>query len=118
MNLVGVRPDGWWRDRPKAMRALSGRLAAFAEATGDPVCVIFDGRPFEIDAAPVEVAFAPTRGPNAADDEIARLVAADPEPDALTVVTSDRTLAGRVRDHGAEVVGAGSFRRRLDELSG
>jgi predicted RNA-binding protein with PIN domain len=77
--------------------------------------VVFDGRQLDIDADSVDVSFATTSGPDAADDEITRLVAADPEPHELTVVTSDRTLAQRVREHGANVVGAGPFRRRLDE---
>jgi predicted RNA-binding protein with PIN domain len=114
MNVVGSRPDGWWRDRRGAMKALAERLAAFAGETGDPVAVVFDGRPFELDAPPVEVSFAPARGPNAADDEIARRVAGDADPRAITVVTSDRALAERVRLHGAEVVGASAFRHRLD----
>ena len=116
MNLVGSRPDGWWRDRRGAMRALAADLAAFAKSTGEPVTVVFDGRPFELSAAPVEVAFADRRGPNAADDEIARLVAEDVDPASLTIVTSDRDLEGRVRGHGAEVVGAGAFRQRLDQI--
>jgi predicted RNA-binding protein with PIN domain len=116
MNVVGSRPDGWWRDRRGAMRALAERLALFARESGEPVAVVFDGQPFELDAAPADVSFAPTRGPNAADDEIARRVAADSDPGAITVVTSDRALAERVRAHGAEVVGASTFRRQLDEL--
>jgi predicted RNA-binding protein with PIN domain len=116
MNVVGARPDGWWRDRRGAMAALAERLAAFADATGEPVSVVFDGRPFEIEAPPVEIGFAARRGPNAADDEIARRVAEDPHAAALTVVTSDRALAGRVEQHGAGVVGAGEFRRRLDAI--
>jgi predicted RNA-binding protein with PIN domain len=116
MNVVGSRPDGWWRDREGAKRALAERLAAFAEATGEPVAVVFDGRPFEVDARPVQVDFAERRGPNAADDAIAARVAADGDPGAITVVTSDRDLAARVRVAGAEVVSAGGFRSRLDAL--
>ncbi len=55
-------------------------------------------------------------GATTADDEIARRVAADDDPAALVVVTSDRNLAERVREHGAEVQTAGGFRRRLDAL--
>ena len=116
MNVVGSQADGWWRDREGAKRALAHRLADFARVTGDPVAVVFDGRPFDVDATPVEVGFAPARGPNAADDEIARRVADDGDPGGLTVVTSDRALAERVRAGGAGVVAAGGFRRRLDEL--
>ena len=116
MNVVGSIPDGWWRDRQGAMRRLVARLAELQSQSGERVTVVFDGWPFELDAAAVEVAFAPTRGRNAADDEIARRVAADADPRALTVVTSDRDLAERVRGHGAEVMTAGAFLRRLDAL--
>ena len=115
MNVIGSRPSGWWRDRPGAMRSLSEELGELARASGDDLTVIFDGRPFELDAPEgVSVAFATRRGPNAADDDIAALVEGDSDPAGLTVVTSDRTLAERVRRAGAAVVGAGDFRRRLD----
>jgi predicted RNA-binding protein with PIN domain len=115
MNLIGSRPDGWWRDRDGAMRRLTAELDAFARATGDPVVVVFDGRPREIDAGRVDVRFAARRGPDAADDDIAALAAADPDPGTLRVVTSDAALADRVAATGAAVVGAGAFRRTLDE---
>ena len=114
MNVVGSRPDGWWRDRRGAMRALVERLEEFAADSGDEVAVVFDGRPFELDAGGrVEVGFAPG-GRNAADDAIADWVAAEPEPGSLTVVTSDRELVDRVTAAGAAVASSGSFRRRLE----
>jgi predicted RNA-binding protein with PIN domain len=113
MNVVGSTPDGWWRDRTGAMRRLAGDLAAYAERSGDEVTVVFDGRPFDVDAGPVTVAFAPQGGRNAADDAIERLVGADPDRAQLTVVTSDRELAQRVRAHGANVAPARSFTQRL-----
>jgi predicted RNA-binding protein with PIN domain len=114
MNVIGSRPTGWWRDRPRAMRELVGELDAFAGRGGDAVTVVFDGRPFELDGGAVDVRFASRRGPNAADDDIAALVEEDVEPAGLSVVTSDGDLARRVRDLGAAVVGAGEFRRRLE----
>ena len=114
MNVVGSRPDGWWRDRRGAMRELVERLEAFAETGGEEVAVVFDGRPFELEeGGRVEVGFAPG-GRNAADDAIADWVADDPNPGSLTVVTSDRELSDRVRAPGAEVVGASTFRSRVD----
>jgi predicted RNA-binding protein with PIN domain len=116
MNVIGSRPDGWWRDRPAAMRRLAGDLAEHARRTGDEVVVVLDGAPLalEVDDG-VEVRFAAGRGPNAADDDIAALVESDADPARLTVVTSDATLAERVRAAGGEVTGAGAFRRGLDE---
>jgi predicted RNA-binding protein with PIN domain len=115
MNVIGSRPDGWWRDRRGAMKRLIGELESFAESSGDEVAVVFDGRPFELDddGGRVEVGFAPG-GRNAADHAIADMVRADDDPAALTVVTSDRELEDAVRAAGAEVLGSGAFRRRLD----
>lgn len=109
MNVIGSRPGGWWRDRPRAMRELVDELHGLDE----PVTVVFDGEPFEIATDDeVEVRFARRRGRNAADDDIVALVAESAEP--LRVVTSDSELAERVREHGAEVIGAGTFRGRLE----
>ena len=109
MNVIGSRPDGWWRDRRAAMRRLVDELA---ELDGE-VTVVLDGEPFELAHDSVEVVFASRRGRDAADDDIAALVEADGEPASLTVVTSDADLERRVRERGAQVEGAGSFRRRL-----
>lgn len=118
MNVIGSRPDGWWRDRPAAMRRLVDDLRSFARSTGEPVTVVLDGRPFDLPGDAVEVRFASRRGPNAADDDIAAMVAGDPAPGELTVVTSDSALEERVRASGAQVIGGGAFRRRLDETAG
>ena len=115
-NVMGARPDGWWRDRQGAQRRLVDRLEAFAEARDEPVTVIFDGRAHD-DAgggSRVAVRFARRAGRDAADDDVAAVVARHPEPASLTVVTSDGALADRVRAAGGEVVGAGAFLRELD----
>ena len=111
MNLIGSRPDGWWRDRPRAMRELVEALRGLDE----PVTVVFDGRPFALgETGPVEVLFASRRGRNAADDDIVELVSQADEPAALQVVTTDSELARRVEERGAAVVGTGAFRSRLE----
>lgn len=114
MNVVGTRPDGWWRDRRGAMERLVGLLDDFAAETGEEVTVVFDGRAFPIEAGPVAVAFAPGPGPDAADREIAARVESDADQASLRVVTSDRGLAATVEASGADVVPAGRFRRRLE----
>ncbi|MCW3004706.1 MAG: hypothetical protein JWQ20_4004 [Conexibacter sp.] len=117
MNVIGSRPDGWWRDRTGAMRRLAEELERFAGATGDGVTLVLDGRPRDIGTPrAVEIVFAPG-GPNAADDAIARIVSADDDPASLTVTTSDQDLVRRVTDAGGHVETSGSLRRRLDELT-
>src|SRR4051812_1711884 len=113
-NVMGARPDGWWRDRAGAARRLVAALEAYAAATGEDVSVVFDGRPTEVEAGRVEVGWAQRRGPDAADDVIAARAAADPDPASLIVAPSAARLAERVRAAGAAVEGAGAFRRRLD----
>jgi predicted RNA-binding protein with PIN domain len=115
-NVMGSRPDGWWKDRAGAARRLVERIGAWAVEAGADVLVVFDGRPLPGLTAPpgVEVRYAERGGANAADDVIAALVADDAAPGALRVVTSDAELARRVREHGAEVIGARGFRDQLD----
>jgi len=113
-NVMGSRPDGWWRDRAGAARRLVEQIGAWAS---EDVLVIFDGAepPGMPAPARVEVRFATRRGRDAADDDIAAYVAAHDDPGSLRVVTSDAELAGRVRELGAEVLGARSL---LDKLGG
>ncbi len=113
MNVIGSRPDGWWKDRRAAQCRLVRDLAAFAAATGDEVAVVFDGPSHECGASGVDVSFA-TGGRNAADDEIARR--AEGVGQGWRVVTSDVELAFRACAAGADVEGSGAFRRRLDEV--
>lgn len=117
MNVIGSRPDGWWRDRAGAVRSLAATLDRYAEATRDEVIAVFDGRPQPLDVERVEVRFAPARGPGAADDAIVELVRGDRAPQTLEVVTSDGELARRARALGARVVGAGAFRDEIDRAA-
>jgi uncharacterized protein YaiI (UPF0178 family) len=111
-NVIGSRPDGWWRDRAGATRRLVEALDAFAQRTGDEVTVVLDaGEPPP--AQGVEVLVAARRGRDAADDAIVELLETR-GGDGARVVTSDAELARRVRALGAEVEGAGGFRARLD----
>lgn len=118
-NVMGARPDGWWRDRAAAAARLAAQVDAFARGEGDPVALFFDGRPRDLRLpgdTPLETRFARRPGRDAADHAIAERVEADADPASIRVVTSDRALADRVRAAGADVEGAGRFRARLDEL--
>jgi predicted RNA-binding protein with PIN domain len=115
MNVIGSRPDGWWRDRQGAMVSLVDRLERWAEASGEEVTVVFERRPApEITSRRVAVRHAPQARANAADDEIVRLLVADTQPETVHVVTSDRDLARRVRSLGGGVEPASRFRATID----
>jgi predicted RNA-binding protein with PIN domain len=118
MNVIGSRPDGWWRHRHGAIRRFVAQLGAWARLEDAGVTVVIDGRPIsglpDGDHDDLEVVYARRRGPDAADDRIVELVEADHNPSALRVVTSDRELRRRVAALGAEVESAGWLLRRLE----
>ena len=117
MNVIGSRPDGWWKNRRNAMARLVDQLERWASAQGGHhVTVVFE-RPMSpaIESSVIEIAHAPKAAANSADDEIVRLVQADDRPHDLTVVTSDVALADRVRNAGASVFPAASFRNLIEE---
>jgi predicted RNA-binding protein with PIN domain len=116
-NVMGSVPDGWWRDRPGAVRRLLGRLQHYAEGPGRDVVLVLDVPQADLPAGPhggVEVVYPDRRGRNAADDRILRLLDESVAGPGVEVVTSDRGLAAGVADRGVPVVGARTFLARLD----
>lgn len=116
-NVMGSRPDGWWRDRPAAQRRVVAGLEAAARSSGRRWTVVFDGAP-PGDGAPaapegVRVEYARRKGADAADDRIVELLAALPEGTDAVVYTSDRRLRERAVALGARVEGAGALLRRM-----
>jgi predicted RNA-binding protein with PIN domain len=115
MNVIGSRPDGWWKDRGRAMVTLVERLDRWASGRGETVTVVFERPPSTaITSSVVEIAHAPKAAANSADDEIVRLVQADDRPHDIRVVTSDGALTERVRSLGASVHQSESFRELID----
>lgn len=117
MNVIGSRPDGWWRDRDGAIGDFLARLAASAEAMDGQVHVVVDGRPVDDatdeDVEGLHVLYAERRGPDAADDRIVSLVG---ELEGIvTVVTADRELCRRVMEWGADTIGPMTLLDRLGE---
>jgi predicted RNA-binding protein with PIN domain len=115
MNVIGTRPDQWWRDRDAAMLKLVDRLERWAAAEGEDVTVVFERPPRPpIRSTVIEVAHAPRPRRDAADHEIVRRLHADAHPAEIRVVTSDRGLVERAEATGATVEGSLSFRNRID----
>jgi len=115
MNVIGTRPDKWWRDRDAAMLRLVDQLERWAATEGEDVTVVFERPPSPpIRSTVIEVTHAPKPKRDAADDEIVRRLRADPDVHAARVVTSDRLLADLALAAGATVEGSDSFRRRIE----
>ncbi|MBS1860944.1 MAG: NYN domain-containing protein [Actinobacteria bacterium] len=117
MNVIGSRPDGWWRDRERAIESLVGRLERRVEHREERVTVMLEQKPRRaLHAGRVEVAWAGTGGADAADREILARLPAWLADDEVVVVTSDRDLARKARAVGAEVVPSRPFRAELDSF--
>ncbi|MFI6942402.1 NTP pyrophosphohydrolase [Streptomyces sp. NPDC050418] len=106
-NVVGSRPDGWWRDRAGAALRLRDSLVPYAtdglpaELSGPlDIVLVVEGKARGVPSLPeVQVDEAPGSG----DDRIVELVAAAGR--AAVVVTADRELRRRVGALGARCVG-------------
>ena len=115
MNVIGTRPDGWWRDRHAAMVNLVDRLERWAAAEGEDVMVVFEQPPRPpIRSSVIEVAHAKRPRANSADDEIVRRVRAADDPASVRVVTSDGVLSQQVHAAGASVYPSATFRAQID----
>jgi hypothetical protein len=127
-NVVGSRPDGWWRDREGAARRLAGRLAAaltvdslgLAEAFGHPgadvrVHLVLEGAAARVENLPTHPRLTVVRAQADGDSTIAALTAdlATDGSSPIVVVTADRALRERVRDAGATTVGPGTLLNAL-----
>ena len=120
-NVVGSRPDGWWRDRAGAARRLLDSIESLAgrglAGTDLPagldlppltrrwpswLVVVEGAAAAAVDHLPagVRVLAAPGSG----DDTVVEAVR-DAAPDPVLAVTADRALAGRCEAFGATVVG-------------
>ena len=116
MNVIGTRPDSWWKDRHAAMVRLVDMLERWAAMSGEDVTVVFEQPPSPpIRSTVIEVAHAPRPRRDSADDEIVRRLVADSEPHAVRVVTSDRWLSDRAYAAGATVEPAAPFRARIED---
>lgn len=127
-NVMGSRPDGWWRDRPGAAgRVLDGltRLESAGVPAADlqlpgrrwwpRIAAVLEGRATSAgDAEGIEVIRAEGDG----DSAIVAAVRSSPEPGRVTVVTADRGLRDAVTSLGARVLGPGRVWQLIDGARG
>ncbi|GID92605.1 hypothetical protein ACFQFC_39570 [Amorphoplanes digitatis] len=113
-NVVGSKPDGWWRDRAGANARLRDALLPIG-ASGLPdlpgpveVVLVVEGRARDI---PAVDGVRLERATGSGDDAIVELVAREGRGRRLIVVTADRGLRERVTALGADVRGPGSVPR-------
>jgi uncharacterized protein YaiI (UPF0178 family) len=117
MNVIGSRPDGWWRDRAGAIERLAAQLERWAAHSGERLTVVLERRPRRpLAVERVEVEWASQPGRDAADHEIVRRLGEWVGEGEVTVVTSDRALAAAAREAGAAVEPSSRFRAELEQL--
>jgi hypothetical protein len=116
-NVVGARPDGWWRDRAGAARRLAARIVAVltdrpGDLAGTPdvrVHLVVEGAARRADV-PEHPLLDVLRAPADGDATIVELVGElAGGADRVLVVTADRELRRRVQEAGAEVTGPGAL---------
>jgi 8-oxo-dGTP diphosphatase len=130
-NVVGSRPDGWWRDRPGAARRLVAGLGLLARRgvedvpseLGLPVpaqwfpefAVVLEGeaRAAVAEGGAGESGLRIVSAPGPGDDTIASVAAQT--PGLRLVVTADRELRSRCEAAGAQVTGPRWLTGLLDE---
>jgi len=122
-NVVGSRPDGWWRDRAGAASRLLDRLAGLpgrslpgpegTDVVCDEVVAVVEGQARDV---PAPGGVRVERAAGSGDDALAAYAARLAEEGTPTVVvTADRGLRARL-PAAAVVAGPGWLLERLDEI--
>lgn len=114
-NVMGSRPDGWWRDRAAAARRLQEQLLA-AALPYDEIVLILEGKARHGIPAGQDGRLRTVHASGSGDDAIVQAVIAEVEIGdgrEVTVATADRLLRDRVKAAGARSVSPSSL---LDQL--
>ena len=100
-NVVGSRPDGWWKDRAGAARRLHERLAV-SDLPYDEVVLVLEGAAKGGVAAGRDRDLVTVHAPRDGDSTItSQAREANGRGDAVTVVPADRLREAAVHSVGA-----------------
>ncbi len=104
-NVVGSRPDGWWKDRAGAARRLHEQLLV-ADTSFDVIVMVLEGGAKGGVRAGTDGHVRTVHAKRSGDDEIVNQVqvAAD-RGDRVTVVSADQFLRSRCEGLGAMSMG-------------
>ena len=118
-NVMGSRPDGWWRDRAAAARRLVAEIIPLALGHGGVWTIVFDGKePPRMPPSPERLIVVHTGHGrrDGADDRIVELVHEHPDRASSLVYTSDAKLRTRLTTLGTQVMGSGSLLSQIATL--
>ena len=118
-NVMGSRPDRWWRDRAGAARRLVTEIIPLALGHGGVWTIVFDGKePPRMPPSPprLTVVYTGHGRRDGADDRIVELLLEHPDPVASLVYTSDAKLRTRVEALGTQVMGSRTLLRQIAPL--
>ena len=112
-NVVGSRPDGWWKNRAGAARRLHERLLV-ADTSYDEIVLVLEGAAKAGVKAGRDGHVRTVHAPRDGDATIVEQAsAAAARGSEVTVITADRFLRARVEGVGARAMGPGWL---LDQL--
>ncbi|HET9858930.1 MAG TPA: NYN domain-containing protein [Nocardioidaceae bacterium] len=104
-NVVGSRPDGWWRDRAGAAHRLHEAIAK-ADLNHDVVVLVLEGDAKRGQPVGEDGAIHTVHAPGSGDDAIVEQVRTrSTDGNDVVVVTADRALRERVAAAGGSSVG-------------
>jgi hypothetical protein len=114
-NVIGSRPNGWWRDRPGAARTFVDkvRLACASGNLAEPVVVVLEGDARRGVEEGIDHSVKVVHAVGSGDDMLIDIIS--DVPDQVTLVTADRGLRERADALGAEVVGPKWLVQQLEE---
>ena len=118
-NVMGSRPDGWWRDWAGAARRLVAEIVPLALSHGGAWTIVFDGHePPAMPPSPecLTVVHTGHGRRDGADDRIVELVHERSDQAASLVYTSDAKLRTRVKALGTQVMGSGTLLSQIATL--